>query len=304
MKKLSLVLVFTAVLICFLVADESIADRLTKFGKESGKAYILPAVTAFGTDLNAGLFNSAKVLKPFRFNLGFTIVGSQIASGDKKFTATNPDASLYSEATVETPTVFGDNTQVGVFHSNYPGVVNDLVMPSGINLDIVPLVTPQINMGLPWGNEIMVRYLPEYDLKKDIGKVKYWGAGLKHSISYHIPFCPVDLAVQGSYQDLKIGDIIEIKDMAANAEISKTFFIMTLYGGIGYEKTTLSADYTYQQPTTNGTSIDVPISFDVDGDNQYRGTIGAKFRLLIMSLYGEYSISKYNNYAAGLTFGF
>jgi len=83
----------------------------------------------------------------------------------------------------------------------------DFKMPNGGNLTAIPMLIPQVLVGLPAGNELMLRIFPKVKISEDIGDLSFWGIGVKHSISQYIPLVPIDLAVQAVYQQMKAGDI-------------------------------------------------------------------------------------------------
>ena len=68
-----------------------IQEKLEKFGVDNGKAYIKPFVNAYGTNFNSGLYNTAKVLKPFRFGLNINMMLAFVPTEDKMFMPTRPD---------------------------------------------------------------------------------------------------------------------------------------------------------------------------------------------------------------------
>lgn len=220
MLKRIINLLFFLMLAYFLNADV-IGDRLEVFAKENAESYLQPLANSMGAGLNSGFFNTARVLKPFRPSvmLGSTIV--MIPSGDKKFTAKSPSSELYYDAE-ETATIFGKNGSV--FRSKF-GSYNDIRLPKGANLDMLAVPLATVSLGLPKGNEILLRGFPSVELSKDIGKIGFWGIGLKHSIDqYFTKLFPVDWSVQGVYQQMSIGDLLSLNTMEFNTQVSKSFF--------------------------------------------------------------------------------
>jgi len=266
MKKTVTVLALFIIGVFLLEAGETIQEKLEKFGEENGKGYIQPLVTAFGSNLNSGLFNTAKVLKPYRFGIMFNAQLAFFPKEAETFTAVRPDLYvdhpqtgepiyIYEEETIPSATVFG--VEGGTFHLNRDELPQevidefsdaDLDMPNGAQntteIPFVPLVIPQINFGLPYGNELMFRYLPSVQLDEQMGDLSFWGLGLKHSIDqYLLGVIPIDLAAQIAYQQFKITDIMTVNAFAFNAQVSKKLAMFTFYGGLGYESTTLNAKY-------------------------------------------------------------
>ena len=321
MKKILLSLL----LIIFVTSlFAGIQEKLEQFGIDNGKGYIKPFVNAYGTNFNSGLYNTAKVLKPFRFGLNINMMLAFVPTEDKMFMPTRPDLSmeynsetyfLYENPTDETATVFGkDGVTIlpNLDLETIPGLDTsnlEIDLPNGANLPAVPLMVPQFNVGLPAGNELMIRGFPKYEISKDIGDVGFWGVGLKHSVSQYIPLVPIDIAVQGVYQTLYVGDIIKLNNLAFNAEISKRLLMWTLYGGLGFEQTKLKADYeteimVYNEVSNAFAAEPLDIDFEIDGDNNFRTTIGIRYSLLLLKLYADYTMSKYSVFNAGIGISF
>ncbi|NQV18599.1 MAG: hypothetical protein HQ534_08665 [Armatimonadetes bacterium] len=325
MKKSLFIISLTVLLVSSLFSD--IQESLEKFGVENGKAYIKPFVTAYGTNFNTGLYNTAKVLKPFRFGLFINTMFTGIPDKDKDFLPSRPNLYiddplnpgeiiyLYEEPTEKTATVFGKDG-CELIHNpmldNIPGLDTsnlDYNLPDGTNLPAVLLMAPQFHLGLPAGNELMIRGFPKYKISKDIGDVGFWGIGLKHSISQYIPLVPIDLAVQGAYQSLYLGDILELNNLAFNAQISKKLLMWTFYAGMGYEQTKLKAEYeteieVYDEVSNSFDSEALKIKFDIEGDNNFRTTFGIRYSLLLLKLYADYTLSDYNVFNAGIGISF
>ncbi|RLC50981.1 MAG: hypothetical protein DRZ79_03500 [Candidatus Cloacimonadota bacterium] len=302
---------------------ENVQDKLLSFADENGKGYIKPLVTSFGTNINSGLFNTAKVLKPFKFGILFNGTLAFIPSEEKTFVAKRPqlyDASgtpLYEEEELESATVYGKEGAVFHVNSDLPDEIKnelkDLKLPNGAshttNIPFVPLVIPQINLGLPYGNEIMFRMMPSFEMSEKIGAISFWGISLKHSIDQYLPgIIPIDLAVQTAYQSMKLSDIMTFNNFAANAEISKKLQSLTIYAGLGYENSKLNAKYeselTYVNENNDVVTEPLQMDFDVEGDNNFRATFGFRISVLLLKLYADYSVCKYPvaNFGFGLSF--
>ncbi|MBT5420931.1 MAG: hypothetical protein HOK80_08560 [Candidatus Cloacimonetes bacterium] len=310
-----------------------VQEKLEQFGKDNGMLYVKPLVTAFGTTMNTGLFNTAKVLKPFTFGLNVNTMLAFVPKEDDTFTAVRPDLFiehpvsgeliyLYEDSELESATIFGEDGATFGHNSDLDNPILlallglseddvaslDISLPKGTNLPAVPFLMPQFNLGLPLGNEIMIRGFPKVEINKDIGDLGFWGIGLKHSVDQYIPLIPIDIAVQASYQNLYVGEILTFSNFNANLEVSKKLLMWTLYTGVGYDKTNVTAkyDYTYQTINDNNEleSIDKEIKFDVDGENEMRATAGVRFSVLLLKLYADYTVSKYSVFNAGIGVSF
>lgn len=302
MKK---ALVITAFMIIVFISSsvifgDTLEERLSRIAYDNGKNYMKPFITAFGTNLNTGWFQTAKVTKPFRFGFMLNTALAFVPDEDMTFMAINPNDTLYVESEVETATIFGNDG--GYFESKVTGI-DALMLPKGIDLNIVPFIIPQAFIGLPYGFEIMVRYFPPVELSKDIGKMSFWGIGVKYQVSKLIPLCPVAIALQGTYQQFKLEDIITANCTFFNAQLSRGLVVLpiTLYCGIGFESTKLTAEYEYTYQTLNN-PVTESVELNIKGDNEFRVTAGLKFRILLIDICADYSLGKYPVARVGLGF--
>lgn len=295
-KKLIVVsIVLSFCIFQFLAAD--LLDDLEKFKTTNGKMYLQPFADALTSSMNSGWFTVAKGGMP---HFGFSInpLLTFIPDDEKTFMAVTPDSSHFEEHEVETATVFGKKDAGGTFHSKTIGVDN-IELPGGIDLSALPFVIPQAHVGLPSGFEVQARFFPEVELSKDIGKVSYWGFGIKNQISKMIPLCPLAIAVQGTYQQFSLGNFIDMNTTFFNLQASKSLIVvpLTVYGGIGMENSTLTAKYDYNGPITSATEN---VKFDLETENEIRITVGTRLKLLIFDFMADYSLAKYSTLRLGI----
>ena len=100
-------------------------------------------------------------------------------------------------------TLPGTTTQiknVKVIYSNQTTATGNqkiplMILPGGFN--VVPLVLPQFDLGLPFGLEVMARYVPKM-AAGDFGKVSLNGFGLRYDIDQWLPLFPINIAVHFS----------------------------------------------------------------------------------------------------------
>ncbi len=194
----------------------------------------------------------------------------------------------------ETATFFGEKGAA------VPGTQGYLVYPPGVNQSSVPTAMPQIAVST-LGTELMLRYIPAFDIE-DVS-FDLFGIGVKHSISQYIPLLPVDIAVQIMYNKFALDGpdlLIETSNLAFNAHASRSFGLVTLYGGLQYESTTLDLDYTYKSDI----GIDEQVKASIDGENGVRLTLGAALRLAVVVLNADINIGSQTALIAGLNFEF
>ena len=90
-------------------------------------------------------------------------------------------------------------------------------------------------------------------------------------------------------------------------QVGKTFnmpFISWLggigiYGGLGFESSNLSMNYSFVNPLSFGDETneeeEIEIALDFPGDNKFRKLIGARMRILFLDAYIDYNMGNTNN---------
>ena len=294
MKKILAIVLITAFSFQLNLAQK-IDERLRVFPKEMAKGYIQPLVDIMGANLNSGLYHTASTSKLFGFYVGVKAILGFVPSSAKTFTA--DFGSDYSPSQVETATVLGDKD--GGKTVRFKNAI-EIKLPGGLGLKAVPLLIPQVSVSTA-NTEILIRYLPAIQISKDMGSINLVGIGLAHSISQYIPLFPIDLAVQGVYQRFKVGGYFEATALNFNIHASKSFLLLTIYAGVGYETFSTKINYTYTVP---GSDISQQFTLELKGQNNFRITAGIKLGLGFFDINADYSIGKFNVASAGIGFSF
>ncbi|WPP48428.1 DUF6588 family protein [Catalinimonas niigatensis] len=200
-------------------AQSDVADFIKGGVQDAEKlfnAYAAPFGESFGANLNAGWINTAAPLKPGRFELKLVANVAFVPTNKKTY---NLDAlgfrnpvmrTINGETAVEqwqyenaiAPTIFGSGDDAGsiiktlTYQDPITGEmvaeeVAELPLPSGIGIGFNPIApAPQLSVGLPFGTEIMGRYLPGINTTSDETSIDFrgiWGIGFKHDIKQWIP---------------------------------------------------------------------------------------------------------------------
>ncbi|MCL5021209.1 MAG: hypothetical protein M1339_06035 [Bacteroidetes bacterium] len=317
-KAISAVMIILA--LAGFAEAQNLGSKLSKVGAQYAQAYLAPAANAFGMDLNSGLFHSASVggILPFGLHLyiGVQMSGTLLQSSDKSFNLTYHDT--YSDpllgnqpatyTVTNAPTIFGSKTKgtVVITPDNrlLPSQTDTTIGGVG-NISIAPIPIPQLGLGSVFGTDVVVRYLPKIKLS-DYGSVQLFGFAVRHNISQYIPLVPVDIAVQLGWQNFSVSDtsskVLNASAFAANLEVSKTFAIVTLYGGLQVESSSFDVNYNFMPPATSATPNPkaVPISFTQKGKNTFRGLVGLSFGLGVLTINADYSIGSMSAVTAGV----
>ncbi|OGU48587.1 MAG: hypothetical protein A2000_12500, partial [Ignavibacteria bacterium GWB2_36_8] len=228
---------FVLVISLFLSVQvfSQVEDRFGFLNESEITEYAKPFGTSLGMAFNSASYHSAKVADFFGFSLSFKGMLILIPDDEKTFTPSLPEGYTADQPA---QTIYGSN------HStSYYGPDGYRIYPPGIDQSSLPAVLPQISASF-MGSEVMIRYLPSISLGDD-EDLSMFGIGLKHNISRYIPLSPVDISVQFLYNNLKITGVMDITAYAFNAHASRSFGLLTLYGGLQYESSTFDLDYTF-----------------------------------------------------------
>ena len=292
LKRFSLV-VSLVLLAMTARAQNPVENAIKQLSSDNVRGYVQPFVNSFGANLNSGYYHSAAI-EDMGFHLQFQLVGMGTLIGDEE--KTYGAKSPYSNDQVQTATLFGGlGTQVTDPNSQLTYQFQN----GQVKTSIVGLAVPQVTVGNIFGTQAVVRYvpIPETD---NFPKTTLFGIGVRHSISRYLPTFPADLAAGIFYSKLTIGDIFEANALSFGGQISKSFSIVTLYGGLQYETSTMTLDYAY---TGLGSTPNSKVHLDIDGENHVRATAGLTLDLVILHLNADASIGKVTTFSGGLGFG-
>ncbi|MGE5352651.1 MAG: DUF6588 family protein [Acidobacteriota bacterium] len=190
----------------------------------------------------------------------------------------------------------------------------DLGVGGALNdIPLLPLGAPQLTVGTIYGTQVAFRYLPAVKLDENLGESKYFGFGIQHNIGQWIPApIPVNLSVGFFTQNLKVGDILESKATEYGLYASRTFgpgaLNVTPYAGLSLQtsKMAVSYDYIYTYKDAQGinSTRTSRISFDLEGENTTKLTVGVAFKLAFLNLNVDYNVAKFSTVGAGVGFIF
>jgi len=281
--------------ISLLAADlqaQNFEDFMRKYTGANGKAYMQPLADAFGANLNSGLYHNAYIKKNgFQLYLGVAVMDAFIAEGNKTFVGTT-QGDFSPATTAKVPTIFGSSQVVTVDGEGG----TSYAFPGGLDIGNLPLAVPHLTVGSWMGTDATFRWAA-YDIGDEVGKVELLGWGLRHSLSQYLPLKPVDMAVGFYSQQFSVGDVVDATGWVVNLQASYPWRFITVYGGLGYERSTLDIAYTYE-------ADDSRIAFDLMGDNTIRGTLGLTLNLGPVKVHSDYTLARQSLLTLGLGLGF
>ncbi len=287
--------------------------------------YTSPIIRGIGNGVNNGWYNTAKAHKTLGGEILFTANLAYFNDGEQFYSV--PASGLPGGTTLLSPTDGNAPTVIGpaitpVFENN--GVVFDGPEGADVKSDVggfVPTPMVQIGLGVYKKTDIKFRFLPEQKIGDD-GKISMIGFGLLHDIGQHfkgVKELPLDISLFAGYTSLKstvdysnnsgIGTsndqqgVYNGNSWTFQALVSKKLSIITLYGGLGYDKTDIN--YKMEGTYDFGNSIvftnPVDMNFDVSG---MRGTAGVRLNIAFFKLWADYTLKDQNVLTVGLGFAF
>jgi hypothetical protein len=259
-------------------AQSSNSGDFTRAGVDDGNklanGFFNPMLKAFGTSMNGGWFNSAKVHGAGGFSLTVSANAAFAPTSEQTFdvnalglrtarvTSPNPRSATIFGAEKDTAslTIYGKSPFTGL---DTPFTTFSLPGGSGVNIFGVPTV--QLAVGVGFGTEVAVRFFPQTKVG-DQASVGLFGFAVKHDFKQWIPAIkemPFDLSAMFGYtgmnaniglEPMKVGaaskytyspeagkvydqNKIDFKSSAwtLNVLISKKLSVFTPYLGLGYQ---------------------------------------------------------------------
>jgi hypothetical protein len=242
------------------------------------QAYISPWANAFGSGLSGGWYNTAKPHKLLGFDLTIGASVGIVPTSAQTFDASKIGLSSSITGTGISPTVAGAKTDGPLMSYKVNNVtLASFNAPQGVDWRYIPVPTAQVGIGLPFGTEVKVRFVPKINIKD--GNVSLWGVGLLHSLMQYLPgnkLLPFDVSLFGGYtklqanvplsldpgspqnystpysaatsfsdQNMKV--VVQAFNVSAIASLNLP--VITFYGGLGYCKTQTTMDFTGYYPT-------------------------------------------------------
>jgi hypothetical protein len=309
------------------VAQDDLAKQLSKVASQNAINYLSPVLSAWGADLNSGLYHSADLHDILGFDVGLKVGAVIVKNEDRVFDLVLPDqvgftyngtkytlnAGVdYDKVISGAPTALGDpNGKPVTVKSTSPFIPlrgqTIFTTPKGFDMKFAALLMPQAAVGLPFGLEVIGRFVPNTTLPDNAGKVNFIGFGIRHSIDQYIPLCPIDISIHFMTQKLTISDMNDHRILGASAiaygiEVSKSLALLTVYGGYQLEHSDWDIDLYNPDPSLiqfSGTPVTID-GFHVDGKNTSRLHAGVRLLLAIINIHADYSFATQPVIAAGV----
>jgi hypothetical protein len=279
-------------------AASQVDERLAAYTGRNSKGYLSPLVDAYRSNLNSGLFHSARVpIGGFHVSLELNGMATFFDESSRSFTAVTEGDFLPTQSAVA-PTVVGNND--AVFVEGVAGT--QFAFPGGFNVDHMWYACPQLRIGSWRGTEAMGRLIL-YDAGiSELGETTVWGVGFRHSISQYLASVrPVDLAVAVTYQDTRLEDengqdVLKSDIFTTSLHSSVDLGAMCPYAGLSVNWFDMGLEYVFEEET----GLD-PFRLDFEYDAELQLTLGIAYRMGGLAVYGEYNWADQSSLATGLS---
>lgn len=314
------VLAFASVLACASpAAGQTVEDRLALLADDNASGYLGPVTEGLGFALTAGIFDRPASLGTFGFDAGVRVAGARRPEDAGTFQAVLPgsvelDGVTYSApyaprgGSLTTPTALGEGSGVeleptGDFEEALVARGLDpedfvIRFPSGLDIGTVPFAILHFALGLGFGTEVTVRFVPEFEASRDVGAASAWGLGVKHTLTHWV-MSPVDVAVTGAIQNVTVGDYLDGSAFQLGVMAGRGLGPLTLYGAASIRRASVDIEYDVDNPDDrpglppHGTRL----GFSSRLDTAPSVAAGLRLQLLVMNLAGEYAWGDFDTFS-------
>lgn len=261
MKRI-IYLTATALLLCSSMSTVEAQDDISNIFKagvvdlnQVANGYLKPAGNCFSAGLATNWYNTAAVHKLFGFDLTIGVGAIAAPQAERMFDLTGlTNLKPTITGTTQAPTLVGtgngvelnlmqphfmaDGTTVNPLWNNGAGKITSFVTPAGLS-QYVPTASVQFTIGLPFINDVSVRYAPT--VQSSGFEVSMFGIGIKHNLKQWLPIVkklPIDVAVLFAYNKLDMKYTLPTEDQITPEKL--------VSGGLGYIPDATSSDYSTQ----------------------------------------------------------
>ncbi|MDG5800357.1 hypothetical protein QA597_08310 [Marinilabiliaceae bacterium ANBcel2] len=327
--------VVAAVVMLMFVSSVSFSQKeVTKFLQEMGhqsindaeimsKEYLRPYGEILGGSLSGNWNNSARVhrILGFDFTVGVNMV--TVPSADQNFDvgaliesgAFEGDWSLADPSNNMAPTIAGSMSNRAAL--TYGDTGEDFTLPNGTGFDRVFMPLAQAAVGLPFGFEVSLRYLPSMSVS-DAGKVGMYGFALKKDVKDYLPLLNnvpfLQSTLMGGYTNFSSDIDVETfgnsnwqnnsLDVTAGSLTTRWMVgvnlpVIAVYTGLGYSTT--SSDFDLKGDYGQLGTDPVSLGYSTNG---FDFNAGMRMRLGVFAIHGDYTFGDYSmlSFGVGLSF--
>lgn len=302
-----------------VAAQENVSEFL-ELGLGDAKilteAYLKPYGDMLGRTLNGGWYNSADVHKVAGFDFTLGVNMAMVPASGKRFDVAALLPKMSGNYDLKDPLVHMAPTAAGEMRTRpvltYGGE-DFLTLPNGSGFNKFPMPVVQLGVGLPFHSELVLRFVPGFDIG-NAGKIQMFGFAAKHSVKEYIPFIKrvpfLSTTVMVAYTNFgsELGVVweqrtdqelhIDSKGVTSRLLIGANLPVVAIYAGAGYGST--NSDFALKG-NYNGLINPFVIGYHNRG---FDVNAGLRLRLGILAIHGDYSIGDYPMVTAGVGLNF
>jgi|GEM_PF-2079916 len=305
---------------------QELLDQIAGLGRANAEAYALPLSEGLVRAMAGGYVDRSRPLEALRFDLGVRLLGTLPGEERQSFTAVVPNTVSFSgsvfqqpygstDGSLETPTIAGGGDGLvlvpqGAFRSTLlaRGLDPDdftLEFPPGLDLPLAPNLAVQLSMGIGFGTEVALRFLPAVQVLPEVGELRSHGFSVHHHLSRWIPLPGVELTGVAGFQEATAGEDIDVRAMHWGVIGGTRIGPLDLFGSAQLRSGSARIEYRVDNPggvpllPPDGTSV----SFRTSVDTEPTYLVGARLQLLVLNLAGHYSFGEQDGFSIKLGMG-
>jgi hypothetical protein len=311
--------------------SQGLDEDLGRLAGENAELYVRPVTDGLGFAIAGTHTGGARVLRAFGFDLGLRVSAALPSPESESFLAVLPDSLTWDHPVLggtfhdpfrpsggssqATPSAVGDGEGLilepnGEFRSRLIAAGEDpgeyeIRFPDGQRIRAVPFATLSATVGLGFGTEVGVRFVPAVEVDPDIGRLSSTGFQLRHEITHWMPASPLDVSALIASQSIEVGDYMDAESRQYGLIFGRSAGPLSLFGSGVLRTATVDVNYTVSNSSENpGLPSDgevIRLSHELD-----RGVAlgaGAHLSLLFMNVSGAYTWDEYGVVSLKVGFG-
>lgn len=255
--------------------------------------FAAPGAEGAAIQSSAGWFSSASTMDEWTIDVSVHGNALFIPKSKQNKVSSNSDFSIISIQggnNALLPTVYGGDSDV-VFEGSIFGQDFSFNAIEGLDKKVLIHPFPQVTVGLPYGTEVAIRYLPSI-VVNDVGFSTY-GIGFKHNFNQYIKYSRPDdfqFAAVATYSNFKVDyafvpvniQIAELNRIDINADLwlvqvmgSKLYETFEVFGAIGV--TNSQFDYKMKGSGPGLTFLNQALTTIGGNEAKFKGDIGFNY---------------------------
>lgn len=294
--------------------------------------YLNPVINGLMYDLSNGWYSRAKAHEKFGFDFSFTASVAMIPSDEQyfQFIASDYNNLTIGSGSSELPTIAGSETatelEINVEDNLFSIDALDGHGDKWLKEFFIPIAIPtpmiQAGIGLPLNTDLKIRFFP--NTEREGIAFNLLGIGIKHELSQYfqkgdknlftlsglaaftkvnVTYTPDNIEIPGNDQALTMS----FNTYTAQAIAGVNLKIVNFYAGFGYVggSTDLGVKGTYEFDLDDNSTVDVTVTDPIDLNftmSGFKTTLGTRFNLGPVKIFGDYTFQKYPSITAGVAF--